>query len=792
MTMHNLVELLSSPPFGLAYHGVVLVAVILLTGVTRSFATRYQSPRAARWYLAASWIFILRAILATAALLAPLALVQRVALVPSLGPFISLAGIILFGWAILFPKSHQVGDRLLLVVLVVALVGLAANLISEQLAAVLTRSPVVALDIGWTLMGFLLSLAIAALLAIRRPARWITGGTGFLFLAGGFGLQLISGIPLDPVSGLVRPAEMIAYPLILLAAVFSMLDELPSYERAARPAQPSGLTPHEGDEQDRNLGLLGLLSAPDPDALGQTAVKATSEALRAEYCLLLSAPDDRDQFAVAIGYDLIRERFVSGASLDATSAPIFTTALSKRSSLTLSIRSHAPDVTSLQAILGLPSTGPVLFVPITYGDRLYGGFVVLSPFARRTWSDSQRVSLERIAGAMGMRLHEMMMGKTSDSGSGEAYQELAEAQNRIKALETENMRMFEALHTSGGPSPDDTDDLFETRMRLEQAEETVKILEAEIERLKAAYTPPAEAPTSAEIDHLTGELQSALQDLVDARAEISRLKTEGPMSVSRGGDTIIDPEAIASIAQELRQPMSSILGYTELLLGESVGLLGAMQRKFLERVRTGIERMGNLLNDLIQITALESGTLNLTPTQVDLLGCVEEAVTQAGPGLRERDLTLRMDFPDSVPAVMGDEEAIAQIILHLLNNAMVASPEGGEVVLSARVEQSEEAGFLMVSVSDHGEGIPPEDLGRVFQRLYQGDRVIIQGVGDGGIGLSLVKALSEAHGGRVWVESEVGGGSTFTVLLPLAEVSSQESFEAQLGNLDRDQAPSPE
>jgi len=311
-------------------------------------------------------------------------------------------------------------------------------------------------------------------------------------------------------------------------------------------------------------------------------------------------------------------------------------------------------------------------------------------------------------------------------------------------------------------------------MRLDQAEETILILEAEIERLKSAYVPAPEVPTTAEIDHLTSELQSALQELVEARAEITRLRSE--TVDSRGGfdEAQIDPEAIASIAQELRQPMSSILGYTDLLLGESVGLLGAMQRKFLERARTGIERMGALLNDLIQVTALESGHLDLTPTQVDLLRCVEDAVNQVGPALRERDLALRMDFPETVPAIMGDNDAVSQIVLHLLNNAIAASPEGDQVVLSARVEQSEDHGFLMLSVTDHGEGIPVEDLGRVFQRLYRGDRVIIQGVGDGGIGLSLVKALSEALGGRVWVESEVGAGSTFTVLLPLTEPNAQD------------------
>jgi signal transduction histidine kinase len=498
-------------------------------------------------------------------------------------------------------------------------------------------------------------------------------------------------------------------------------------------------------------------------------VRALSEVVRAEYCLLVTPPDEKDRFTVAYGYDLIREQYIGGAPLDADTSPVLLATLTQRRSLNLTTRSHSPDVITFKSILQLPSTGPMLFVPMAAFGTLLGGFVLLSPFARRSWTNEQRELIEIFASELGSRLLEVSGAPASLPGAqSDAYAALREAQDRLQELEQENMRLFQEAHTPQANGDTNANEIFEARMRLDQAEETILILEAEIERLKNAITPTPEAPTSAELDHLTSELQSALQDLVEARAEITRLRSETADARSGFDQAQIDPEAIASIAQELRQPMSSILGYTDLLLGESVGLLGAMQRKFLERVRSGIERMGALLNDLIQVTALESGHLDLTPTHVDLLRCVEEAVSQVGPALREKDLALRMQFPEQVPPILGDDDAVTQVVLHLLNNAIAASPDSDQVLIEARVEQSEDRGFLMLSVTDHGEGIPVEDLGRVFQRLYRGDRVIIQGLGDGGIGLSLVKALSEALGGRVWVESEVGVGSTFTVLLPLA------------------------
>jgi signal transduction histidine kinase len=136
-----------------------------------------------------------------------------------------------------------------------------------------------------------------------------------------------------------------------------------------------------------------------------------------------------------------------------------------------------------------------------------------------------------------------------------------------------------------------------------------------------------------------------------------------------------------------------------------------------------------------------------------------------------------MDFPEEMPSISGDAEAIIQIVVHLLNNAIGASPEGEEIVVAARLQAAEEADFLLLTFSDAGEGIPTEDLVRVFQPMDQADTEPIQGLGETGIGLSIVKALSEAMGGRVWFDSEVGEGSIFTVLLPVGEGSTKENDE---------------
>ena len=215
--------------------------------------------------------------------------------------------------------------------------------------------------------------------------------------------------------------------------------------------------------------------------------------------------------------------------------------------------------------------------------------------------------------------------------------------------------------------------------------------------------------------------------------------------------------------------MSSIVGYTDLMLGESVGILGAMQRKFLERIKASTERMGGSLDDIIRMATIERGLLEITPEAVNLGMVIDEAIAACATRFLEKNINLRVSLPDQLPQMKADRDALQQILLHLLQNAGTVTPPEGEICLHTRIEkQEQEPGFVLIQVSDSGGGIPVEDLSRVFSRLYRADNPLIQGLGETGVGLSIVKSLVEAHDGRVWVDTERGKGATFSILLPLA------------------------
>jgi len=237
--------------------------------------------------------------------------------------------------------------------------------------------------------------------------------------------------------------------------------------------------------------------------------------------------------------------------------------------------------------------------------------------------------------------------------------------------------------------------------------------------------------------------------------------------------TSAQTEMAISLVNELRTPMTSITGYTDLLLGETVGILGEMQRQFLLRVQANIERMGRLLNDLIRITSIDTGQVLLSPEPIDIVSVVEDAIIAMSVGFSERSLTVQLDMPPALPPVQADRDSLYQIILNLLSNASQCSKVKTEILVRAQLEEHDSQieglpSYLLVSITDTGGGISPQDQNRVFQRLYRADNPLINGLGETGVGLSIAKTLVEANGGRIWVESEMGVGSTFSFILPLA------------------------
>ncbi|MGH2523554.1 MAG: sensor histidine kinase, partial [Anaerolineales bacterium] len=356
-------------------------------------------------------------------------------------------------------------------------------------------------------------------------------------------------------------------------------------------------------------------------------------------------------------------------------------------------------------------------------------------------------------------------------------QRAAEEQERLEAELAEAQERIAALAPLEAQLQGLTRQVEEGQQQESQLLKELDLTRAELTRMaeaqQAAQTPQAEPSALAAAESALADAQAELAAQAETLAALrERLAgAERQLAEAKIKDRA-DREVIASLTQELRQPMSSITGYADLLLSESVGIIGALQRKFLERIKASTERMGALLDDLLNVTAINVGELRLEHESLDVAKVVEEAVQSCATQFREKEITLRMDMPEDLPRLNADRDALRQILTHLLNNASSASAVNSEILLTVQHEVErprigDPAHYLFISMSDTGGGIAPEDQPRVFSRLYRADAPLVAGVGDTGVGLSMVKALVEAHGGRVWVISEQGVGSTFYVLMPL-------------------------
>jgi len=235
-------------------------------------------------------------------------------------------------------------------------------------------------------------------------------------------------------------------------------------------------------------------------------------------------------------------------------------------------------------------------------------------------------------------------------------------------------------------------------------------------------------------------------------------------------------ETMVSLASDFRTPMTAITGYTDLLLGEQGGILTEMQQQFLERVKANVEQLTYLLNDLIRIASPDSRLMRFSPQPISLIEIIEEAIMGLAARFRERRLAVQLDLPPELALVRADRDSLYQIMLRLLSNAVLCSEEGTQIVVNAHeVSDSEDGRYLQISVTDTGHGILPEDYPRVFRKLHRANQPLVQGLGESGVGMAIAKALVEANGGRIWVESEEGVGSTLSFLLPCeTEAQAQE------------------
>ncbi|MCI0553090.1 MAG: ATP-binding protein [Anaerolineae bacterium] len=785
-TLDRFFSVLTQPEGSLIYH---LILVFSIAGALQAAFVHWRSsefPQARRTMFGLGILLIAQILLFMIGGIGIQGFINLPLFLPPLDRAVTLFSLVWMIWLWAFPEPSRPADAAtwLLSLLVMAALGL--SLVAYSAEPSLPPYNRTTYDGIWQLASIGFSVFGLFILLVRRPNGWGYGMAVFLLSFAGHLLHMIFGRVDGDFPGAVRFAHMAAFPILM-----TLPQRFPAPTNTLTTVKQQQDVPTGGERRRYSTdpktfhALLALAGESSADKVSEAITRAIAQTMLADLCFLIYLTDNKNQMQIASGYDLIREENLEGGSMSKTVIPMLTNALQRGRPLRLPSSSTSADIKGLSDLLGLTNPGHLLSVPIVTPEKdPIGGVLLLSPYSNRLWSAEDQAFLANIAISLVPIIQRGQKMTSLEQRGEQTKQALDVAQSRITDLERRNndlLKQMEAVRADSQEGLAQAENLAELTKMQEEAQKAIERLKQENEELRATKkvkggTSGASAANSVQIEN---ELRITLEEvarLQNQLAEANMRVIEAEKSTSSAHSTE-QAEVVASISQELRQPMSSIVGYTDLLLGESVGILGALQRKFVERIKASTERIGALIDDLIQVTTLESGLNELKPEPVDLNVIIDNAMSYTSSQVREKNISMHLDLPKNVAPIYADREALQQILIHLLQNAGAASPLEGTVHLKVQTKAEDGKEYVLIQVSDTGGGIPTEDLQRVFTRLFRADNVLIQGVGDTGVGLSIAKTLTEAQKGRIWVESEPGVGSTFSVLLPIAKNAAMKTAE---------------
>jgi signal transduction histidine kinase len=545
---------------------------------------------------------------------------------------------------------------------------------------------------------------------------------------------------------------------------------------------------------------LALAAQPNWDAFCQRITSAFAHAYGVDICLFFSPVASNQRVACECGFNAHTGETIPRFSVSDADIPHLLDALAAGSAVALDRAHHFDDFVTLESAIGLPECGTLFVQPVVdESAKALAALVFLSPFSQAVLSPQDHAYLQAGSLQMARLLHHTIGNFVLKQELRGARQEVLAAKADQGGLFAENRMLREEIAKTQSYQPDryqDDESLDELLSAHEEAQKIISRLRVENIRLlgllklagagELSEVPAGEllGATTVGEDHMpeideelrvalleVAHLQSVIEEADRSILDLRRQREFEKLSLK-------NQEQVFTLTRDLRQSLSAILGYSDFLLDESIGILGSLQRKFLERVKSSAERMSTQVDEIIAITNSEIVQLQRSPDHTDIYAAVDTALTVAGQDLRQKEISLRVDLGDGLPELRLDTEQIERCLGILLSNAGSVTPAQGEISLKVAVDHEDSPGdHVLFQVADQGAGIAPELLPSLFTQpassdLTQLDRVSV----DLASLVELQAIVSELHG-RLWVDSTLGTGSVFSVLIPvyLDELASPEN-----------------
>jgi signal transduction histidine kinase len=271
-----------------------------------------------------------------------------------------------------------------------------------------------------------------------------------------------------------------------------------------------------------------------------------------------------------------------------------------------------------------------------------------------------------------------------------------------------------------------------------------------------------------EITILSENFNAMAENLRESYASLEERVEQRTQELAEARDEAVEAnrsksEFISVVSHELKLPMTSIKGYSDLMLAGTTGQLNENQVAFLTTIRNNVNRMATLVSDLADISRIESGNLRIEPRSVPVWDVIDEVVTLTHTQVKQKNQTVTVQIPQELPKAWCDRNRLAQILTNLISNANKYTPEGGAILVEAICTEDK----IQIKIQDNGLGMTPEDQQKLFSKFFRSVDEKIREAPGTGLGLSITKNLIELQGGKVWFESEFRKGTTFYFTVPI-------------------------
>jgi len=781
--------LLTAIPGTVVYHLLVLLGLLPAAGIVLTEWRHTHSAELKPYLTALGGVMTIHLL---SAVLAPFHVYTEAVITILSAPFLYAGGLLsllllvwAFGWRIWERRRRDL--------LVLLLVGWAALFVLASLVWYTDafNRPLTYNSHSWQVpMWYALSAVVAlggAVIFFRagRHGGEVRAAFILLLLALGAVLGLLGsqvlGPPLVVGEGLGRLCALVGYPLFAVLLYRSVLLDLASYRQDLHDLSAEALRQSQEllflIEATRSIGeqldLRGML---------EQVVDSVAMALRADaVAILLTDESDPGILHLVALYRVLGAQTEVPQAIALQDYPNLKFVLRKDPQMHGTRLLFGPEeeivqLRTLFELLGVAEKGPLLIQPLTRQERVMGVLVAYNSPSKPQFSSEQELLATtiavQIAGAVeNHRLYGALAAKA---------QELSQL---LKVREAE-LRREEAILESmaEGILVSDAEGRF---ILLNQAAEQILDVRRE-DVLNKPVKDVLSSPTlKSELDPESLVSLNQLFETMFALGDRHIRVSAAPVllnNVERLGVVAIlqditreylaersKREFVDSISHELRTPLTAIKGYTEVMLSGMVGELPLAYQQFLGVIRENTTRMASLTDNIISVAEIEKGRVGLHYQKVDVPALAQEVVNRYRERIEERLLTVELDMLDDLPLVEADPNRLRLILDNLLSNAIKFTHPDGQITVGARAIYGTlgQPTYYSIWVSDTGIGIPLDDQALIWQRFYRAANPLSLEAGGLGIGLTIVKALVQAHGGRVWVDSAPELGSTFTVLLPI-------------------------